>query len=82
MFVTIATLDSFTATVANTSGALLSASTTFPLIVIRFCWSFFFLSERFPADAVWAVKASRRTTAIKRNVFKIFHGFTFIKLKI
>jgi hypothetical protein len=34
IFVTIATLVSFTATVANTRGALVSESTTFPLIVM------------------------------------------------
>src|SRR5664280_2934659 len=45
MFVTIATLDSFTATVANTSGCLVSESITFPLIIKRLCWPLFFLAE-------------------------------------
>ena len=44
MLVTIATLVSFTATVANTRGALVSASITLPLIVMRFCWVVFLLS--------------------------------------
>ena len=37
ILVTIATLDSLTATVAKTRGALLSASITLPLITTRFC---------------------------------------------
>ena len=79
MLVTIATFDSFTATVANTSGCLVSESITFPLITKRLCWSLFFLPEVFPADTSCAMKARRRASTINEVCLKVFMSL-FIKL--
>ena len=79
MLVTTATFVSDTATVAKTSAVPVSASTTFPLIVMKDCWSAFFLSFTPHEIADSDEKASRRAKRISEKFLKVFMAlFIFI----
>jgi hypothetical protein len=72
MLVTTATFVSDTATVAKTSAVPVSASTTFPLIVMKDCWSAFFFPFTPPEIADSDEKASRRAIRIIEIFLKVF----------